>query len=77
MKAIILNENGATDKLVYTGDFPVPGIKPNEVLVKVKATSVNRADLVVRQGYPGLTLKFPPILGGDISGIVSKTGRGV
>ena len=77
MKAIILNENGGTDKLIYTGDFPEPEIKSNEVLVKVKATSINRADLVIRQGYHGLTLKFPHILGGDISGIVSKTGSGV
>jgi len=77
MKAIILNENGGTDKLFYTGDFPEPEIKPNEILVNVKATSVNRADLVIRQGYPGLTLKFPHILGGDIAGIVERTGNDV
>ncbi len=75
MKAIVLNENGGPDKLVYKEDFPVPEIKPNEVLVNVKASSINRADLVIRNGYPGLALKFPHILGGDISGIVSKTGK--
>jgi NADPH2:quinone reductase len=77
MKAIIINENGGSDKLIYKEDFPVPEIKPNEVLVNIKATSVNRADLVIRGGYPGLLLKFPHILGGDISGIVEKTGSEV
>ncbi|HEY3250552.1 MAG TPA: zinc-binding dehydrogenase [Ignavibacteria bacterium] len=77
MKAIILNENGGLDKLIYKEDFPEPGIKPNEVLVNVNATSINRADLVIRNGYPGLTLKFPHILGGDIAGTVAKTGSEV
>lgn len=77
MKAVILNENGATDKLIYTTDFPVPEIKPDEALIKIKATSINRADLVIRNGYPGLTLNFPHILGGDITGIVEKTGSEV
>ncbi len=77
MKAVILNENGGTDKLIYTTDHPEPEIKPNEVLVNVKATSINRADLVIRNGYPGLSLKFPHILGGDITGIIAKTGSDV
>jgi NADPH:quinone reductase-like Zn-dependent oxidoreductase len=77
MKAIILNENGAADKLIYTTDFPVPEIMPDETLVNIKATSINRADLVIRNGYPGLSLNFPHIPGGDITGIVEKTGSGV
>lgn len=77
MKAVILNENGATDKLIYAADFPVPDIKPDEALVRIKATSINRADLVIRNGYPGLTLNFPHILGGDISGVIEKTGNEV
>jgi len=77
MKVITINENGGLDKLVYNDNFPEPSLKPNEILVNVKATSINRADLVIRNGYPGLTLKFPHILGGDISGIVAKTGQNV
>lgn len=77
MKAVLLNENGAADKLIYTTDFALPKIKPDEILVNIKATSINRADLVIRNGYPGLILNFPHILGGDISGIVEKTGNEV
>lgn len=77
MKAVILNENGGPDKLIYTEDFPVPELKPDEVLVKIKATTINRADLVIRTGYPGLSLNFPHILGGDIAGVVEKAGSDV
>lgn len=77
MKAVIINENGGIDKLIYQTDFPEPNIKPNEVLVRTMAATINRADLVIRNGYPGLSLKFPHILGGDIAGIVEETGSDV
>jgi len=77
MKAIILNENGGPEKLIYRDDFSEPELKSNEVLVNIKATTINRADLVIRNGYPGLMLKFPHILGGDIAGTVAKTGSDV
>jgi NADPH:quinone reductase-like Zn-dependent oxidoreductase len=77
MKTAVLYENGGLEKLVYETDFPEPEIKPNEVLVKIKATTINRADIVIRNGYPGLKLKFPHILGGDIAGVIEKTGSSV
>ncbi len=55
----------------------MPEIGPEEVLVKIKATTINRADLVIRNGYPGLTLNFPHILGGDITGAVEQAGSSV
>ncbi len=77
MKASVLFENGGVDKLVYKTDFPIPEINPNEALVKVEATSVNRADLVIRAGYPGLSLHFPHLLGGDIAGVIEESGKNV
>ncbi len=77
MKAVILSENGGTDKLIYTEDHSIPEIKPNEVLVNIKVTTINRADIVIRGGYPGLSLNFPHILGGDITGFVSKIGSNI
>jgi len=77
MKAVLLNENGGTDKLVYKTDFPAPHIKADEVLVNVKATTVNRSDTIIRAGYPGLSLNFPHILGGDIAGVIEETGSDV
>lgn len=75
MKAILLNEHGGSDKLVYTEEAAMPQVKTGEALVKIKATSVNRADLVVRAGYPGLSLPMPHILGGDIVGVIEEIGE--
>lgn len=77
MKAIIINKHGGKDVLEYVTDMPIPTIKVNEVLVKVGATSLNRIDTVVRNGYPGLNIPLPHILGGDIAGTITELGANV
>ena len=72
MKAIVITDN----KLNWV-DNEDPDCKDNEVIIKVKATAVNRADLAQRVGlYPA-----PPgaseILGLECSGIIQKIGRNV
>jgi len=46
MKAAVVGEKG-----VEIRDLPKPGPKPNEVLIRVKASSLNRADLLVASGH--------------------------
>ena len=77
MKATIINKHGDTDVLQYVEDFPVQEIKDNEVLVKIHSTSLNRVDVTVRKGYPGLNLPMPHILGGDIAGEIASMGKNV
>ncbi len=77
MNAVALKEHGGPENLVFVRDFPTPEAGPGEILIQVKATAVNRVDLVVRTGYPGLKIPFPHILGGDIAGTVAKVGAGV
>ncbi|MCX6145763.1 MAG: zinc-binding dehydrogenase [Candidatus Kapabacteria bacterium] len=77
MKAVILNQHGGPEVLEYVEDFPMPELKPGEVLVKIKSTSLNKVDTVIRKGYPGLTLGFPHILGGDIAGEVVDISQGI
>lgn len=77
MKAVYFDEHGGPEVLKYTDDYPAPGTKPGYVLVKVHSTSVNRIDLVVRNGYPGMNLSMPHIPGGDIAGTVVSCGKGV
>jgi NADPH:quinone reductase-like Zn-dependent oxidoreductase len=77
MKAAYYESNGDLDVIRYSEDFPKPDIKDNEVLVKVKATSINMIDTVMREGYPTLQISFPHIPGGDISGEVVEVGSGV
>lgn len=74
MNAIALFEHGGTDKLVSVSDFPIPRVAPDEILIEVKATAVNRVDLVVRGGYPGIQIPLPHVLGGDIAGTVAEAG---
>ncbi|QHS58172.1 NADP-dependent oxidoreductase [Chitinophaga agri] len=79
MKAIIINEFGGTDKLIHT-EVPTPETGENEVLVKVRALSINPVDTKTRagKGMAGrLKDEFPITLGWDISGVVEKAGSAV
>ncbi len=76
MKAIVLNQHGGLKDVAFTDvDVPVPG--PDEVLVEIKAAALNRLDLWVLEGWPGLNLRFPHILGCDGSGLIVDVGSGV
>jgi NADPH:quinone reductase-like Zn-dependent oxidoreductase len=76
MKAVVLTEFGSADNLVLQ-DLDLPELGPHDVLVKVHATSVNPADIGLRQGMFG-ALKAPPlVLGFDVAGVVTKVGSSV
>lgn len=76
MKAILLKEFGAAENL-YAGEAAKPEVVDGTVLIKVAATSVNRPDIVQREGnYP------PPkgdsdVLGLEVAGTVEAVGGGV
>ena len=53
MKAIYIDEQGDLDHMIY-GDVPEPEIGPTDVLVKARASSLNRRDLFVREGSHGM-----------------------
>jgi putative PIG3 family NAD(P)H quinone oxidoreductase len=63
MRAVQLHKFGSADEL-FIGDVAIPERKKGEVLVKVRASALNRADLLQRQG------KYPPPKGeSDILGL--------
>ncbi len=76
MKAILLHEHGGPDKLSYE-DFPTPEPGHGQALIEIKAAAMNRLDLWVREGWPGIKLEYPHILGADAAGIVAAVGDGV
>ena len=76
MKCVRIYEHGGVDKLVFD-EVDVPPVGPMDVLVRVKATSINHLDLWVRQGLPGVKFPLPLIPGIDAAGIVEDVGTSV
>jgi 2-desacetyl-2-hydroxyethyl bacteriochlorophyllide A dehydrogenase len=76
MKCVRIYEHGGIDKLVLD-EIPTPKIGPTDVLVQVKATSINHLDLWVRQGLPGVKFPLPLIPGVDAAGVVEEVGSSV
>ena len=76
MKAVLINHHGGPGVLEYS-DFPEPKPGPGEALIKIEAAALNRMDLWVRQGWPGLKLEYPHISGADGVGEISELGEGV
>ncbi|HEY5522695.1 MAG TPA: alcohol dehydrogenase catalytic domain-containing protein, partial [Desulfuromonadaceae bacterium] len=76
MKAVLMDAFGGVDVL-RVGVAEKPNPAEGQVLVKVMATSINRPDLVQREG------KYPPpagdseILGLEVAGVIEALGAGV
>lgn len=73
MQAILVKHPGEADQLEL-GTFPKPGPTKNELLVKVKATALNRADIMQRQGNYPQPKGASPILGLEMAGVVEGVG---
>ena len=74
MKAVRIHEHGGTDVLVWE-EITDPTIKPDQVLVQIKAAAINHLDIWVRRGIPGISL--PMILGSDAAGIIKEVGQDI
>jgi zinc-binding alcohol dehydrogenase/oxidoreductase len=74
VKAIRIHEDGGPEVLRYE-DAPDPVAGPGEVLVELRAASLNHLDLWVRKGLP--SVPKPRILGADGAGIRADTGERV
>ncbi|WP_113406827.1 NAD(P)H-quinone oxidoreductase [Rhizobiales bacterium] len=77
MKAIIYDDFGNADVL-RLADVPMPEMRPDDLLVKVMAAGVNRADLLQREGvYGSQTYGDSSILGLEVAGEVIAVGSAV
>jgi NADPH:quinone reductase-like Zn-dependent oxidoreductase len=72
MKAVRIHQFGGPEVLTYE-DVPDPQPRKDQILVRVRACSLNHLDIWVRKGLPGV--KLPHILGSDIAGEVVETGE--
>jgi alcohol dehydrogenase len=78
MKAAYIESHGGPERLLV-GERPDPVCGPYDLLVEVKAASINPVDWKIRNGLLKLmiTYRMPLILGQDLSGVVTKAGAKV
>jgi len=72
MKAIVINQYGSADQLVIK-DIPIPVPQQDEVLIKIKAFGINRAELYMRQGLWGDVAKVSGI---ECVGLIESSPSG-
>ena len=77
MKAVVVPRYGGPDVLELVADHPDPVPGPDQVVLRVHATSLNHLDLFVREGIPALKLTLPHILGSDAAGDIAEVGSDV
>jgi NADPH:quinone reductase-like Zn-dependent oxidoreductase len=76
MKALTLNGyDGLASLRIAEVVRPEPG--PNDVLVRVRAASVNPVDAKITRGYAGTSRPLPHVLGRDCAGVIAKLGSAV
>jgi NADPH2:quinone reductase len=79
VRAVFIRRHGEPSS-IEVGEMPKPSAGPGQVVVRVRASSINRLDLYTRAGIRGTKLRddaFPRILGGDCSGDIAEVGDGV
>lgn len=71
MKAMFITGHGGNE-VVAIGERPMPERRPGEVLVRLKAATLNRVDLYMRDSGAGITHQLPQVMGLDGAGVVEE-----
>src|SRR5690349_6194153 len=77
MKAVVAHHHGGPEVMEFIADFPDPEIGEGDVLVRVRASSLNYHDVFTRRGMPGIKIPMPLIMGLDVAGEIAAIGPGV
>ena len=77
MKAMVVRQHGGPEVMDFVSDFPDPEIGEGDVLVRVRASSLNYHDVFTRRGMPGIKVPMPLIMGLDVAGEIAAIGPGV
>lgn len=77
MKATIIRQHGSTGELSFVSDWPQPIAGAGEVVVKVRACSLNYHDVFTLRGMPGIKVPMPIIMGIDLAGEIESVGPNV
>lgn len=74
MRAVCLREQGSIDCLTLEEDYPDPVAGEGQVVIRVRATSLNYHDVFTCNGMPGIKIPMPMIIGLDIAGEIAELG---
>ena len=77
MKAAVVHAHGGPENLQIVTDFPDPVAGEGDVVVRVRASSLNYHDVFTRRGMPGIKVPLPVIMGLDVAGEIASVGPGV
>ena len=75
MKAIYFEKHGNFNEILKIGELPKPEINKDEVLIKVKAFSLNHLDVWIMEGKYPFPVPMPHIIASDASGVVEEVGE--
>jgi alcohol dehydrogenase len=74
MRAVVTYKHGGLDQMVFEQNYPDPALRPTDVLLRMRACTLNYHDVFTRKGMPGIKVPMPIILGIDVAGVVEAVG---
>jgi alcohol dehydrogenase len=74
MRAAVVHRHGGPEELRFERDFPDPSPGPGDVVLRVRACSLNYHDVFTRRGMPGIKVPMPIIIGIDVAGEIAAIG---
>ena len=77
MRAAVVHAHGGPEVLQLVPDFTDPVAGEGDVVVRVRASSLNYHDVFTRRGMPGIKVPLPVIMGLDVAGEIASVGPGV
>ena len=77
MRAVCLHEQGGIGNLTLDENFADPKAANGQVVIRVRATSLNYHDVFTCRGMPGIKIQMPMIIGLAGAGEIVEIGQGV
>jgi alcohol dehydrogenase len=77
MKAAVIHGHGGPEALKFETEWPIPSAGRGDVVVRVRACSLNYHDVFTRRGMPGVKLSLPIVPGLDVAGEITEIGADV
>jgi len=77
VRAAVIREHGGPGSIRIEESFPDPRCGPEDVVIRVRATTLNYHDIFTRRGMPGIKVPMPCIMGVDFAGDIVEVGSAV